>query len=344
MDIVSPEVVPAIEQIDGLPKRDVVVSKVIPPTHVDYQKYPLWQQEKLKGGYPIVETFVAANGKKIEYLGVEHSNDPQNPQMDGITKRLSDFTEGIKPEDIVVFYEGGVGPLSPQAFEGEERDGVIKKYTEAGLLSYEAVKRGIRVEGIEPHPMDLNLKIKESNIEGVTDETLAISEAFKYLVSQISINQGEGRPDPSQMTEKELFGILREVSITTGWRDEETKAVVERLRDGSFTDEQKLVAMQHFVDENCALLNAELQKQIGKDFIVGNKAMLKHEDMYDYLDPGKDSTVFNKISQRATLIRDQVAAGKIYDAVNSGKNVFVAAGDSHLFRTAPALEAMSSKT
>ncbi len=332
-----------VETTPNFPDRAEVVVKVVYPDKKSQEEYFKWQQEHLQNpeDYPIVEKFDFSKGSQVEYLGVMHSLDPSNPQHQKISEEVENFIERKDKEEVIVFYEGGVGELPANAFEGLSRETVIQQYGEAGLLCFEAKKRGLKVVGMEPPTREMYERVRAMNLEGITEDTFAVTEMFKNAVVLMRNKEAQKGIDGKNFTSDEVFNLLKTVSQTTGWRDNELSVILSKLEDGELSYEQIYQTKLQINNEFLAVINNEFQKQSGTNMFNGTKFLLTYEDMYKYFAPGEEKSGLNVVSNATSQVRDQYVVGQIYDTISSGKNVFIAAGDSHLYKALPALQFLS---
>lgn len=332
------------EQKPSLPVKERVLSKIVFPNIQNQQEYLSWQREKMENSKKsiIAYTFLTPNNTEVEYIGVSHSLDVLHQQNDELSSELTSFIAGKDKNEVVVMYEGGVGELRVHVFEGITREQVIQAYGEAGLLCLEAKKLGLKVVGMEPPVREMYEKVKAIGTKGITDDTIAVTEMFKNAVVVMHENNASQKENPDTFTTDQIFNLLTTVSKSTGWREEELNNILKSLEEGNLTDEQKAQAKLHAVHEFTTVLNNEMKKQIGKKLFDGNQFVMKHDDIYEYFAPGEEKTGLNAISNATSQVRDQYVVGKIYDMVKDGKNVFVAAGNSHLYRSLPALQTFAT--
>ena len=103
-----------------------------------YEKY-------LQKDQPLPYVFEVKNGeKKLVYFGAKHFYDPEDEQVEEVSRAWEDFLKRTAGQDALVLVEGGTRDVAINEVTAIERDG------EAGLISYLAAQAGVSVESPEP--------------------------------------------------------------------------------------------------------------------------------------------------------------------------------------------------
>ncbi len=106
---------------------------------MDKSKILTWEQyRKLEYKAPWFFT-LNKNSQWLYFLGISHTNDPNDPQINFIKEKWEEFIKLTEGLPRIAFQEGGLGDLAPSEEEAITRNG------EAGLLLYLAHKANIEV-------------------------------------------------------------------------------------------------------------------------------------------------------------------------------------------------------
>ena len=90
------------------------------------------------------------------YFGIEHSNDPKRDQLKELETEYAEWIENAKANRVVV-----TEFAAPE--ESGERDELIRKHGEAGLMKYLSEKDSVEIMSVEPSPSELTDYLIEDN-------------------------------------------------------------------------------------------------------------------------------------------------------------------------------------
>ncbi len=227
---------------------------------------------------PYVVRLAHRGGGELIFFGSRHSFDPAHPQF----ARLVGLWEEFRP--TLAFWEGG-GPLEV----GADRDEVIRRAGEPGLVRYLAARDGVRARSPEPD---------------AGDEAALLVERFSA-------------------EEVKLFYVLRQVSQYVGYEGRELPVTLEEqvLSDLLAIGSQPgLAGPPTNLEEVGALAREHLP-----DLADWREVPLSY--FWPGLEAGRQFT--NDVALALSAFRDEHIMAEIVEAVSAGERLFAVFGASH---------------
>ncbi len=227
---------------------------------------------------PYVVRLAHRGGGELLFFGSRHSFEPSHPQFE----RLVGLWEEFRP--TLAFWEGG-GPLEV----GDDRDEVIRRAGEPGLVRYLAARDGVRAESPEPADGDVTALLLE-----------------RFSAEQVK-----------------LFYVLRQVSQYVGYEGRELPVTLEEqvLSDlGAFAGHPGLAGPPTNLEEVGALAREHLP-----DLADWREVPLSY--FAPGLEDGRQFT--NDVALAASAFRDEHLMARIVEAVSAGERLFAVFGASH---------------
>jgi len=267
-------------------EKDAIKNLIIPPQ--------IWTNIKYKKPY-----ILTLKNKKQELLcfGLEHSKNPRDEQFVRIEKLFNKFiSRNSFKKNMVILTEGAL------LKKVEEKEKMIEKYGEIGILTYLAKKNEIEIESIEPLFKEMIKVTKEKRFKE------------KKIALWVAVNV--------------LWGKLRQSKEKRNLSMEDIKKSEKNLRVIYKNIGLNILKKR---EEITNFLKKEFKKETKKDIFN-----LKITELKECQSPFLDKTTINNVSSYVNFAKDYLIAEKILKKLKLGKNIFVVLGHNHIVAQEPA--------
>lgn len=262
--------------------------------------------------YPTIHV-VASAGNTLDFCGIQHSNDPDNPNdrymLDRIKNELGEFLERPSDHQKIVLLEGWKGPRT--AMDELSEDNLIRAGGEEALA--DRMVRAADVEIMNPEPD------RKEEFDQLCRE-FPENEVFYWFVARQAVQWGREHPvPPADQIEQ---------------RDERQQAVRQKFDQLVTTLEDTLGREPSFRETTASF---DMLQQTHAELFGGELDWHDIGHFAAQANPIDEHSVINTIMNRSNRIRDEHILGKIKESMDAGKDIFALYGDGHAFTLEEAL-------
>lgn len=268
---------------------------------------PIHKEYMEQHEYPTIHV-ETPSGTTLDFCGIDHSNDPEGYMINRVRKELGDFLHKPTNNAKLVMLEGWKQPRT--IMDELSEDELVRQGGEEALADRMTRQAGVEIMSPEPPLSEEFAKL--------CDEFPA-HHVLYWLVARQAVQWG------------------RQVPLWPDQQDERRHEVQQKFDDFTELLRGTLGHVPSFQEVGASFsMITDTHRELFDGELDWND--LEHFDAH--ANPLEENSVINTIHNRSNQIRDEHIAGKISEALQSGKDVFAVYGDGHAYTLEPTLRSM----